>query len=235
MNAQTGSRRCWMPHNRQESKIQNSKQNNKNKTTKTKKEEKKIENKRGGNLPSRRRNQPATPPVSDGQHQHQHQHQHLQVQPKLLKFHFIINPNPPLQRFCYRLNRQFVWKDRRMKMDRFVLVAAVSLLSSAFCHLTGEISHFRHLSSDVGVAAADVSTHSGVDKCCERQQRKRFIGYGLDGEQLFVDEGQCRQMCPTKKKKIHRRQFEALLKANRTVDPVQVNSSSNYIADFNFL
>jgi len=34
--------------------------------------------------------------------------------------------------------------------------------------------------------------------------------------------GQCRQSCSTKKTKIHRREFEAILKANTSVDPVEV-------------
>lgn len=45
---------------------------------------------------------------------------------------------------------------------------------------------------------------------------------GLDGEQLFVDIGQCRQSCSTRKTKIHRKEFEAVLKANRSIDPVEV-------------
>ena len=43
-------------------------------------------------------------------------------------------------------------------------------------------SHLRHLklgadAADAGRLAA-VQSDASVDKCCERQQRKRFIGYG---------------------------------------------------------
>lgn len=57
--------------------------------------------------------------------------------------------------------------------------------------------------------------------CCDRQQKKQWIGYGLDGEQLFVDVGQCRQSCSSHHK-IHRKEFEAYLKANASLDPVQL-------------
>ena len=53
-------------------------------------------------------------------------------------------------------------------------------------------------------------------------QRRLIRLKGLDGEQLFVDVGQCRQTCSSHKTKIHRKEFEAYLKANATVDPVQV-------------
>lgn len=44
---------------------------------------------------------------------------------------------------------------------------------------------------------------------------------GLDGE-ILVDIGQCRQSCSTKRTKINRKEFEAILKANYSVDPVEV-------------
>ena len=50
-----------------------------------------------------------------------------------------------------------------------------------------------------------------------------FVGgpIGLDGE-IYVDMGQCRQSCTAKKTKINRKEFEAILKANHSVDPVEV-------------
>lgn len=54
-----------------------------------------------------------------------------------------------------------------------------------------------------------------------------FFGTGLDGEQLFVDVGQCRQTCSSKRSKIHRREFEMLLK-NSSVDPMEVSDLIRY-------
>lgn len=48
-----------------------------------------------------------------------------------------------------------------------------------------------------------------------------FFFLGLDGE-ISVDMGQCRQSCSTKRTKINRREFEAILKANYSADPVEV-------------
>ncbi|XP_032795499.2 uncharacterized protein LOC116931928 [Daphnia magna] len=60
-----------------------------------------------------------------------------------------------------------------------------------------------------------------IKSCCERVPKKYFVGQGLDGE-ILVDIGQCRQSCSTKRTKINRKEFEAILKANYSVDPVEL-------------
>ena len=51
---------------------------------------------------------------------------------------------------------------------------------------------------------------------------------GLDGD-ISVDMGQCRQSCSAKKTKINRKEFEAILKANHSVDPVEVFKELSFL------
>nr|CAH0111355.1 unnamed protein product [Daphnia galeata] len=62
---------------------------------------------------------------------------------------------------------------------------------------------------------------SNTKSCCDRVQKKYFVGKGLDGD-ISVDMGQCRQSCSAKRTKINRKEFEAILKANHSVDPVEL-------------
>jgi hypothetical protein len=54
---------------------------------------------------------------------------------------------------------------------------------------------------------------------------------GLDGD-ISVDMGQCRQSCSAKRTKINRKEFEAILKANYSVDPVEVYKELSFSRNF---